>query len=331
MRDGIRRCFVISPIGQANSPTRKSADDVFEAIITPALDGMGVKAVRADMMTGPGSINTQMLEAILDYDFCVAVVTGHNPNVFYELALAQAAERPVIIMRKHGELIPFDIKDWRQIEYDLEPKSILENTWVSALQDHVKVVLRSDYRAPKLLHGRSWSNADVRAYLLNARSQELADAPRYVDVIEEAQGYCDVMGVALPGWNTEDARKALRSLDLRRVPTRLLVMDGDHPALPAMTEVGLPSHTAESVKRTTAAVLASFDDIARTAPSLEVRRLRRGMPHFQLIVTDKTALVLQYVCSRLSDSSPFQAYSFKTELHAAFRDEFELLWNANAP
>lgn len=331
MRDGTRRCFVISPIGQADSPVRKSADDVFDIIITPALTELRVEAVRADKMHGPGSINTQMLEAILDYDFCVAVVTGHNPNVFYELALAQAAERPVIIMRKQGEQIPFDIKDWRQIEYDLEPKNIRENTWVSALQNHVKVVLQSDYRAPKLLHARSWSNADVRAYLLNARSEELADAPRYLDVIEEAKGYCDVMGVALPAWNGENARKALRSLDQRRVPTRILVMDEAHPALSVMLNAGLPSEGADGLKRTTAAVMKSFEEIGRTATTLEVRRLRRGMPHFQLVVTDRMALVLQYMCSRVADSSPFQAYSFKTELHAAFRDEFKLLWDANAP
>jgi hypothetical protein len=331
MRSGPRRCFVISPIGEANSPVRKSADDVFESIIVPALRELKVEPMRADMMTGPGSINAQMLEAILDYDFCIAVVTGHNPNVFYELALAQAAERPVIILRKQGDQIPFDIKDWRQIEYDLEPRSIRENTWGKALQNHVKVVLQSDYQAPKLLHGRSWSSSEVRSYLLNARSKELKDAPRYLDVIEEAKAYCDVMGVALPSWNSEDARGALRSLNERRVPTRILVMDDEHAGLAPMMGAGLLTETAESVKSRTAAVLKSFGDIARAAASLEVRRLRKGMPHFQLVVTERMALVQQYMCARAADSSPLQAFSSRSELHEAFRDEFNLLWDANGP
>ena len=82
------RAFVISPIGAEGSPEREHADDVFEFIIEPALTQSGVKPYRADHDAKSGRISHQMVSSILEEDFCIAVLTGHNPNVFYELAIA---------------------------------------------------------------------------------------------------------------------------------------------------------------------------------------------------------------------------------------------------
>lgn len=43
-----RHCFVISPIGRPDSPEREHADDVFEFIIEPAMEALGMTAYRAD-------------------------------------------------------------------------------------------------------------------------------------------------------------------------------------------------------------------------------------------------------------------------------------------
>ena len=43
-----RRCFVISPIGAERSEVREHADDVFEFIIKPAMDQLGINAYRSD-------------------------------------------------------------------------------------------------------------------------------------------------------------------------------------------------------------------------------------------------------------------------------------------
>ena len=106
-----RRCFVISPIGQPGSEVRKHADYVFKYIIKPAMADCGVDAFRADQVVKIGKISDHMFNAILKEDFAIAVLTDHNPNVFYELAVAQAAARPVIMMIQKGQSIPFDIKD----------------------------------------------------------------------------------------------------------------------------------------------------------------------------------------------------------------------------
>jgi hypothetical protein len=49
----------------------------------------------------------------------VADITGHNPNVFYELAIAHGYQRPVVHLGQKGETLPFDIADMRTIFYDV--------------------------------------------------------------------------------------------------------------------------------------------------------------------------------------------------------------------
>jgi hypothetical protein len=106
-------------------------------------------------------------------------------------------------------------------------------------------------------------------------------------------------------------------------------MEAEHPGLATMINHRLPSEDYEAVKRSTARMADHFANIAKTAPTLQLRRIREGMPHFQLILTEETALVLQYMFSRGTADSPLQQFPAGSELHNAFREEFETLWNAN--
>ncbi|MFM1816344.1 MAG: hypothetical protein RLZ98_3039, partial [Pseudomonadota bacterium] len=114
-------CFVISPIGAEGSATRQHADTVLSCIIEPAceagdnLQDTLYKCERGDHKTAPGKITDQIYEDILNADLIVAVLTDHNPNVYYELAIAQAAAKRVILLMEKGFDAPFDIKDHRII------------------------------------------------------------------------------------------------------------------------------------------------------------------------------------------------------------------------
>src|SRR6516164_2942775 len=103
------KCFVISPIGEDDSEIRGHADEVFNHLILPALENFDIEAVRSDHMNEPGRISDQMYRAIFGFDLCIAVLTFANPNVYYELAVAQAACRPVIILIEKGSKLPFDV------------------------------------------------------------------------------------------------------------------------------------------------------------------------------------------------------------------------------
>jgi hypothetical protein len=112
-------CFVISPIGQADSDVRKHADKVLNYVIKRSLEPLGYKVVRADAISEPGTINLQVMKRIVDAEIVVADLTGTNPNVMYELAIRHAIRKPVILLIKNGEKIPFDIAAERTIFYDL--------------------------------------------------------------------------------------------------------------------------------------------------------------------------------------------------------------------
>jgi hypothetical protein len=118
--DGTKACFVISPIGESGSPQRKAADAVLKHIFKPAIEPLGYAVVRADEISQPGSITLQVLERVLESALVIADLTDHNPNVFYELAVRHASEKPVIHVISSGQPIPFDVADMRTINIDTD-------------------------------------------------------------------------------------------------------------------------------------------------------------------------------------------------------------------
>lgn len=160
------KCFVISPIGDEGSSTRAHADEVFTYIIEPALKVFGIDPIRSDHMAEPGKISDQMYRAIFEYDLCIAVLTFSNPNVYYELAVAQSACRPVILLIEKGNNLPFDVKDTRVVEYDLSITSYKNQTHVNRL---VKFL--------EQLKNVGWKGEDVFRHY-----RELKDPARALDV-----------------------------------------------------------------------------------------------------------------------------------------------------
>lgn len=108
-------CFVIAPIGEEDSEIRERSDKVLNYIITPAAEECGYRTVRAERMSRPGIIASQIIEHLLNDDLVVADLTSHNPNVFYELAIRHAVRKPVIQIIEEGERIPFDVAQSRAI------------------------------------------------------------------------------------------------------------------------------------------------------------------------------------------------------------------------
>jgi nucleoside 2-deoxyribosyltransferase len=121
-----KKVFVISPIGSRDSEVRKNADRFLTYIVRAALPAAEYEVIRADEDDSAWAITESMLRAILEADVCVADITGRNPNVMYELALAHAADKKVVIMKSDGGSLPFDIKDMRAIEYGMMPEEVEE-------------------------------------------------------------------------------------------------------------------------------------------------------------------------------------------------------------
>lgn len=114
----LKKCFVIAPIGDKESETRERSDKVLKYIIKPVAEECGYKAVRADEITEPGMITSQVIQRLVDDDLVIADLTDSNPNVFYELAVRHAVRKPVVQIIKSDEYLPFDIAPQRTIPVD---------------------------------------------------------------------------------------------------------------------------------------------------------------------------------------------------------------------
>ena len=66
------------------------------------------------------SIIQDIVEGIYSADIIIADLTGLNPNVFYELGLAHAMNKNVIIITQNISELPFDIKSYRANEYSMK-------------------------------------------------------------------------------------------------------------------------------------------------------------------------------------------------------------------
>jgi hypothetical protein len=149
--DKRRRCFVISPIGEEGSAVRAHADDVLEFIIKPALGRCDVVAVRADQVAESGTITDEMFREIVNADVCVVLLTGFNPNVFYELAIAQSAACPVILLVEKGVALPFDVKDLRCVQYEMVPISrLVKGTYADRVHEMLEEIKHQGWKAPNL-------------------------------------------------------------------------------------------------------------------------------------------------------------------------------------
>jgi len=136
-------CFVICPIGDPNSQTRQNSDKVLNFIVRPALQKSGLVAVRSDEIASPGQITTQIINHILKAKLVVADLTGHNPNVFYELALRHAFHKPVIQIMLSGQKLPFDVVGMRTISYALDLEGAIEAK--EEIERSIEIALSDSY------------------------------------------------------------------------------------------------------------------------------------------------------------------------------------------
>lgn len=111
-------CFVIAPMGDERSDTRLRSNQVLDHIVKPAAGECGYKTLRADDISEPGIITSQIIEHLIEDPLVVADLTDHNPNVFYELAIRHAIRKPVVQLIQKGQSIPFDVAATRTISVD---------------------------------------------------------------------------------------------------------------------------------------------------------------------------------------------------------------------
>jgi hypothetical protein len=117
----------------------------YEKIYKPAIEKTGLKPMRADSeIFGSGKIMDQIWAGINAAKVLVAELTSRNPNVFYELGLAHALKKPVVLVSSNEADVPFDLKHIRVIIYDTT-----DPFWGNKLLEKVAENILSAIRNPE--------------------------------------------------------------------------------------------------------------------------------------------------------------------------------------
>ena len=165
----LKKCFVVTPIGNEADPIRRHVDGIIDAAIIPAL-GDQYEIRVAHKIATPGSITKQVIEEIYKDDLVIANLTHNNPNVMYELAFRHSLGKPVIIIAEDGTKLPFDITDERTVFYKNDAQGVLD------LRKDLKDAEKSIDFNPEMRSGMIYDmmrQIDVEAQILkNAKRTE---------------------------------------------------------------------------------------------------------------------------------------------------------------
>ena len=91
---------------------RKELDSHF-LLIKECGERLGLTVYRVDSHRFSGNIVEAIAKALSDADLIVADLTGNNPNVMYELAIAHSLGKKVLIVTNDRNAIPFDVATYR--------------------------------------------------------------------------------------------------------------------------------------------------------------------------------------------------------------------------
>ena len=127
-------CFVIMPFGP-------SYQTEYERIIRPAVEESGLLSIRADEIYSRPQITADIWKSLRSARIVIAELTGRNTNVFYEVGLAHALGKPVIIITRNEDDVPFDLKALRYLFYNIDDPFWGENL-KKALVDMFKKLLQ---------------------------------------------------------------------------------------------------------------------------------------------------------------------------------------------
>ncbi len=132
-----RLCFIIMPFGDL-------FDHCYRDVYQPAVKEIGLEPMRADSLFMPSEIIQDIWSLTQRAELLLADMTGRNPNVFYELGLAHAIGKPVVLISNSIEDVPFDLRGLRVITYSKDMPN-----WGELLKRSISTSMREVLESPR--------------------------------------------------------------------------------------------------------------------------------------------------------------------------------------
>lgn len=105
--------FVIMPFSE------KWSDGVYKKMIHSAVTGANFNCIRGDSPLRVGDLTETIWNSLMKAGLIIADVSALNANVFYEIGLAHALGKDVMILKQKDSNIPADFGGSHYYEYEL--------------------------------------------------------------------------------------------------------------------------------------------------------------------------------------------------------------------
>jgi hypothetical protein len=117
---------------------------VFDAIIKPEVEKNGFTCHKADDFFRTGAIMNDIAASIKRATLVIADLTGRNANVFYELGLAHALQKEVVLLTQDEKDVPSDLRAYRFYEY-----ATSSSEGIRRLRETISRVFKAIQKGPK--------------------------------------------------------------------------------------------------------------------------------------------------------------------------------------
>ncbi|HEY3571652.1 MAG TPA: toll/interleukin-1 receptor domain-containing protein [Thermoanaerobaculia bacterium] len=109
-----RQAFVVMKLGN------KELDSAFDGAIQVVGKEFGYSVLRVDKIQDSDNVTVQILREISKSEIVVADLTHDSPNCYYEVGYAHGLRKEIILTRRTGAGIPFDLAGNRFIVWETE-------------------------------------------------------------------------------------------------------------------------------------------------------------------------------------------------------------------
>jgi hypothetical protein len=115
-----------SPAAFIVMPYKEPFQSVYSNAIEPTLIRLGLRAVRADQVPGSRSFLEDIETEIRRCELIIVEASEANKNVYFELGLARALQKEVILLTSNPNELPSDTRHLRHLVYDLTAVEALQ-------------------------------------------------------------------------------------------------------------------------------------------------------------------------------------------------------------
>jgi hypothetical protein len=131
-------CFVVMPFDSLFQTQ-------YERVIRPAVEEFGLKCIRGDEIYSKPQIMSDIWNSIRRSRLMIAELTNRNANVFYEVGLAHAIGKPIILLTRNEGDVPFDLQSLRYSSYNVN-----DPFWGETLRAAIKSMMQSILEQPEI-------------------------------------------------------------------------------------------------------------------------------------------------------------------------------------